>query len=35
VKDTPKSAKSATASDEKFQGLTDEERAAMKARTQS
>jgi uncharacterized protein YdhG (YjbR/CyaY superfamily) len=34
MKDTQKSAKSATASDEKFQGLTDEERAAMKARTQ-
>jgi uncharacterized protein YdhG (YjbR/CyaY superfamily) len=33
-KDTQTSAKSATASDEKFQGLTDEERAAMKARTQ-
>ena len=31
--DTPKSAKSATASNEKFQGLTDEERAAMKERT--
>jgi uncharacterized protein YdhG (YjbR/CyaY superfamily) len=31
--DTQKSAKSATASDEKFQGLTDEERGAMKART--
>jgi uncharacterized protein YdhG (YjbR/CyaY superfamily) len=31
--DTRKSAKSATASNEKFQGLTDEERAAMKART--
>jgi uncharacterized protein YdhG (YjbR/CyaY superfamily) len=33
MKDTQKSAKSATASDEKFQGLTDEERAAMKQRT--
>jgi uncharacterized protein YdhG (YjbR/CyaY superfamily) len=33
-KDTQKSAKSATASNEKFQGLTDEERAAMKERTQ-
>jgi uncharacterized protein YdhG (YjbR/CyaY superfamily) len=33
MKDTQKSAKSATASDEKFQGLTDEERGAMKART--
>jgi uncharacterized protein YdhG (YjbR/CyaY superfamily) len=32
--DTQKSAKNATASDEKFQGLTDEERAAMRARTQ-
>jgi uncharacterized protein YdhG (YjbR/CyaY superfamily) len=31
--DKPKSAKSATASNEKFQGLTDEERAAMKERT--
>ena len=31
--DTQKSAKSAMASDEKFQGLTDEERAAMKERT--
>jgi uncharacterized protein YdhG (YjbR/CyaY superfamily) len=34
MKDTQKSAKSATASNEKFQGLTDEERAAMKERTQ-
>jgi uncharacterized protein YdhG (YjbR/CyaY superfamily) len=34
MKDTQKSAKRATASDEKFQGLTDEERAAMKQRTQ-
>jgi uncharacterized protein YdhG (YjbR/CyaY superfamily) len=33
VNDTQKSAKRATASDDKFQGLTDEERAAMKART--
>jgi uncharacterized protein YdhG (YjbR/CyaY superfamily) len=33
MKDTQKSAKSATASDEKFQGLTGEERAAMKERT--
>jgi uncharacterized protein YdhG (YjbR/CyaY superfamily) len=33
-KGTQPSAKSATASDEKFQGLTDEERAAMKQRTQ-
>jgi uncharacterized protein YdhG (YjbR/CyaY superfamily) len=33
-KDTQQSAKSATASNEKFQGLTDEERAAMKERTQ-
>jgi uncharacterized protein YdhG (YjbR/CyaY superfamily) len=33
MNDTRKSAKSATASNEKFQGLTDEERAAMKART--
>jgi uncharacterized protein YdhG (YjbR/CyaY superfamily) len=33
MKDTQKSAKSATASDEKFQGLTDEERGAMKERT--
>ena len=32
--DTQKSAKSATASNERFEGLTDEERAAMKARTQ-
>ena len=31
--DTPKSTKSATATDEKFQGLTDEERAALKSRT--
>jgi uncharacterized protein YdhG (YjbR/CyaY superfamily) len=31
--DTQKSAKSATASTEKFQGLTDEERSAMKERT--
>ena len=34
MNDTRKSAKSATASNEKFQGLTEEERAAMKARTQ-
>jgi uncharacterized protein YdhG (YjbR/CyaY superfamily) len=33
-KDTQRSAKGATASEERFQGLTDEERAAMKARTQ-
>ena len=33
-KGTQTSAKTATAGDEKFQGLTDEERAAMKARTQ-
>ena len=33
MNDTQKSAKRATASDDKFQGLTDEERAAMKART--
>ena len=33
MKDTQKSAKRATASNEKFQGLTDEERAAMKQRT--
>jgi uncharacterized protein YdhG (YjbR/CyaY superfamily) len=33
MKDTQKSAKSTTASDEKFQGLTDEERGAMKERT--
>ena len=33
MNDTRKSAKSATASNETFQGLTDEERAAMKART--
>jgi uncharacterized protein YdhG (YjbR/CyaY superfamily) len=33
MKDTQKSAESATASDEKFQGLTDEERGAMKERT--
>ena len=33
MNDTRKSAKSATASNEKFQGLTDEERAAMKERT--
>jgi uncharacterized protein YdhG (YjbR/CyaY superfamily) len=33
MKDTQQSAKSATASDEKFQGLTDEERGAMKERT--
>jgi uncharacterized protein YdhG (YjbR/CyaY superfamily) len=33
-KDTQKSAKSATASNETFQGLTDEERAALKERTQ-
>jgi uncharacterized protein YdhG (YjbR/CyaY superfamily) len=33
MNDTRKSAKRATASNEKFQGLTDEERAAMKART--
>jgi uncharacterized protein YdhG (YjbR/CyaY superfamily) len=33
MKDPQKSAKGATASDEKFQGLTDEERAAMKERT--
>jgi uncharacterized protein YdhG (YjbR/CyaY superfamily) len=34
MNDTRKSAKRATASNEKFQGLTDEERGAMKARTQ-
>jgi uncharacterized protein YdhG (YjbR/CyaY superfamily) len=34
MKDNQKSAQSTTASNEKFQGLTDEERAAMKARTQ-
>jgi uncharacterized protein YdhG (YjbR/CyaY superfamily) len=34
MSDTQKSAKRATASDEKFQGLSDEERAAMKQRTQ-
>jgi uncharacterized protein YdhG (YjbR/CyaY superfamily) len=33
MKETQQSAKSATASDEKFQGLTDEERGAMKERT--
>jgi uncharacterized protein YdhG (YjbR/CyaY superfamily) len=33
MKDTQKSAKSVTASDEKFQGLSDAERAAMKQRT--
>ncbi|MFL6271341.1 MAG: iron chaperone [Actinomycetes bacterium] len=33
MKDPQKSAKSTTASTEKFQGLTDEERAAMKERT--
>jgi uncharacterized protein YdhG (YjbR/CyaY superfamily) len=33
-KDTQRSAEGATERDEKFQGLTDEERAAMKARTQ-
>jgi uncharacterized protein YdhG (YjbR/CyaY superfamily) len=33
MNDTRKSAKRATASNEKFQGLTDEERGAMKART--
>jgi uncharacterized protein YdhG (YjbR/CyaY superfamily) len=33
MNDTQKSAKSATASDETFQGLTGEERAAMKERT--
>jgi uncharacterized protein YdhG (YjbR/CyaY superfamily) len=33
-KDTQRSAKGETERDEKFQGLTDEERAAMKARTQ-
>jgi uncharacterized protein YdhG (YjbR/CyaY superfamily) len=33
MKETQQSAKSATASDEKFQGLTDEERGALKART--
>jgi uncharacterized protein YdhG (YjbR/CyaY superfamily) len=33
MNDAQKSAKRATASDDKFQGLTDEERAAMKART--
>jgi uncharacterized protein YdhG (YjbR/CyaY superfamily) len=32
MKDSQKSAKSATASDERFQGLTGEERAAMKER---
>jgi uncharacterized protein YdhG (YjbR/CyaY superfamily) len=34
TKDTKKSAKSATASNETFQGLSDEERAALKERTQ-
>ena len=34
AKDTQQSAESATPSNEKFQGLTDEERAAMKERTQ-
>jgi uncharacterized protein YdhG (YjbR/CyaY superfamily) len=34
MKDTQKSANSTTATNEKFQGLTDEERAAMKERTQ-
>jgi uncharacterized protein YdhG (YjbR/CyaY superfamily) len=34
MKDTQKSAKSTTATDKKFEGLSDEERAAMKARTQ-
>jgi uncharacterized protein YdhG (YjbR/CyaY superfamily) len=34
TKDTKKSAKSATASNEKFQGLSDEELAALKERTQ-
>jgi uncharacterized protein YdhG (YjbR/CyaY superfamily) len=33
-KDTQRSAKGATAREERFQGLSDEERAAMKARTQ-
>jgi uncharacterized protein YdhG (YjbR/CyaY superfamily) len=33
MKDTQKSAQGTTASDEKFQGLTDEERGAMKERT--
>jgi uncharacterized protein YdhG (YjbR/CyaY superfamily) len=33
MNDTQKSGKRTTASDDKFQGLTDEERAAMKART--
>ena len=33
MNDTPKSAKNAPASNEKFEGLTDEERAAMKERT--
>jgi uncharacterized protein YdhG (YjbR/CyaY superfamily) len=33
-KDTQRSAKGATERDKRFQGLTDEERAAMKARTQ-
>jgi uncharacterized protein YdhG (YjbR/CyaY superfamily) len=33
MKDTQKSAKSTTATGETFQGLTDEERGAMKART--
>jgi uncharacterized protein YdhG (YjbR/CyaY superfamily) len=34
MKDTKKSAKSATASDKKFEGFTDEERGAMKERAQ-
>ncbi len=34
MKDTEKSAKSTTASDKKFEGFTDEERAAMKERGQ-
>ena len=34
MKDTQKSAKSTTATDKKFEGFTDEERAAMKERGQ-
>src|SRR5438132_11780407 len=34
MKDTQKSAKSTTATDKKFEGFTDEERAAMKERAQ-
>ena len=34
MKDTKKSAKSTTATDQKFEGFTDEERGAMKERAQ-